>query len=210
MIVPGTGVLLGAATPEAGSVSPVIIANPNNGEFTFAGAGGGAPTAAQATGAVARATVEERPEPRRRAGGPPRAGRLGQRHRLSVGPAQQRRHLSSGHRSGRRRARAARRRALGAADVGQALAPRRRGRSVHRHGRDGGCRREGGGGRHRHPSRGRPAQHAGAQGARSPPRTPPSTPTASAMSRRSACRRCASASRATIATPIESRSRPSA
>ena len=51
--------LLGAATPDAGSVSPLIIANANNGEFTFAGAGGGAPTAAQATGAVARATVEE-------------------------------------------------------------------------------------------------------------------------------------------------------
>jgi gamma-glutamyltranspeptidase/glutathione hydrolase len=36
----------------------VIIANPSNGEFTFAGAGGGSPSAAQATGAVARATVE--------------------------------------------------------------------------------------------------------------------------------------------------------
>jgi gamma-glutamyltranspeptidase/glutathione hydrolase len=59
MIVPGTGVLLGAATPDAGSVSPLIIASANNGEFTFAGAGGGAPTAAQATGAVARATVEQ-------------------------------------------------------------------------------------------------------------------------------------------------------
>jgi gamma-glutamyltranspeptidase/glutathione hydrolase len=59
VIVPGTGVLLGAATPDAGSVSPMIIASANNGEFTFAGAGGGAPTAAQATGAVARATVEE-------------------------------------------------------------------------------------------------------------------------------------------------------
>jgi gamma-glutamyltranspeptidase/glutathione hydrolase len=58
-IVPGTGVLLGAATPDAGSVSPLIIASANNGEFTFAGAGGGAPTAAQATGAVARAAVEE-------------------------------------------------------------------------------------------------------------------------------------------------------
>jgi gamma-glutamyltranspeptidase / glutathione hydrolase len=58
MIVPGTGVLLAAPTPDAGSVSPVIIANPSNGEFTFAGAGGGSPTAAQATGAVARATVE--------------------------------------------------------------------------------------------------------------------------------------------------------
>jgi gamma-glutamyltranspeptidase / glutathione hydrolase len=59
MIVPGTGVLLAAATPDAGSVSPVIIASANNGEFTFAGAGSGAPTAAQATGWVARATVEE-------------------------------------------------------------------------------------------------------------------------------------------------------
>jgi gamma-glutamyltranspeptidase/glutathione hydrolase len=59
VIVPGTGVLLGAATPDAGSVSPMIIASANNGEFTFAGAGGGAATAAQATGAVARATVEE-------------------------------------------------------------------------------------------------------------------------------------------------------
>ncbi len=58
-IVPGTGVLLGAPAPDGGSVSPVIIANPSNGEFTFAGAGGGAPTAAQAVGVVARATVEE-------------------------------------------------------------------------------------------------------------------------------------------------------
>ena len=58
MVVPGMGVLLGAATPDAGSVSPLIIASPNNGEFTFAGAGGGAPTAPQAVGAVARATVE--------------------------------------------------------------------------------------------------------------------------------------------------------
>lgn len=59
MVIPGTGVLLGAPTPEAASVSPVIIANPSNGEFSFAGAGGGAPTAAQATGWVARATIEE-------------------------------------------------------------------------------------------------------------------------------------------------------
>jgi gamma-glutamyltranspeptidase / glutathione hydrolase len=59
VVVPGTGVLLAAATPDAGSVSPMIIASANNGEFTFAGAGGGAPTAAQATGAVARGTVEE-------------------------------------------------------------------------------------------------------------------------------------------------------
>jgi gamma-glutamyltranspeptidase/glutathione hydrolase len=58
MIVPGTGVLLAAPTPDAGSVSPVIIANPSNGELIFAGAGGGSPTAAQATGSVARATGE--------------------------------------------------------------------------------------------------------------------------------------------------------
>jgi gamma-glutamyltranspeptidase / glutathione hydrolase len=58
LIVPGTGVLLAAPTPEAGSVSPLVIGNPGNGEFTFAGAGGGAPTSAQAVGYVARATVE--------------------------------------------------------------------------------------------------------------------------------------------------------
>jgi gamma-glutamyltranspeptidase/glutathione hydrolase len=57
-MIPGIGVLLGAPTPAAGSVSPVIIANPGNGEFNFAGAGGGAATAAQATGFVARETVE--------------------------------------------------------------------------------------------------------------------------------------------------------
>ncbi len=58
LMVPGTGILLGAPTPEAASVSPMIIAYPSSGEFIFAGAGGGAATAAQATGAVARATVE--------------------------------------------------------------------------------------------------------------------------------------------------------
>ena len=57
-VVPGVGVLLGAATPGAGSVSPMIIANPGNGEFAFVGAGGGAATAAQATGYVAYATIE--------------------------------------------------------------------------------------------------------------------------------------------------------
>ena len=57
-VVPGVGVLLGAPSPQAGSVSPVIIANPGNGEFTFVGAGGGAATAAQATGYVAYATID--------------------------------------------------------------------------------------------------------------------------------------------------------
>ena len=58
-MIPGVGVLLGAPTPTAGSVSPVIIANPGNGEFSFVGAGGGAATAAQATGYVAYATIEK-------------------------------------------------------------------------------------------------------------------------------------------------------
>lgn len=58
-VVPGLGILLGASTPDAGSVSPMIIANPNTGDLSFAGAGGGAPTAAQATGAVARGSIEE-------------------------------------------------------------------------------------------------------------------------------------------------------
>jgi gamma-glutamyltranspeptidase/glutathione hydrolase len=57
--VPGIGIVLGAATPDAGSVSPLIVASPNNGEFTFAGAGGGSAMAAQATGLVARDTVED-------------------------------------------------------------------------------------------------------------------------------------------------------
>jgi gamma-glutamyltranspeptidase/glutathione hydrolase len=57
-MIPGIGVLLGAPTPAAASASPMIIANPGNGEFTFAGAGGGAATAGQATGFVARETVE--------------------------------------------------------------------------------------------------------------------------------------------------------
>lgn len=58
VVVRGTGILLGAPTPDAASVSPMIIAYPSSGEFTFAGAGGGAATAAQATGAVARAVIE--------------------------------------------------------------------------------------------------------------------------------------------------------
>jgi gamma-glutamyltranspeptidase/glutathione hydrolase len=57
-VVPGIGVLLGAPSSVAGSVSPVIVANPGNGEFTFVGAGGGAATAAQATGYVAYSTVD--------------------------------------------------------------------------------------------------------------------------------------------------------
>jgi gamma-glutamyltranspeptidase / glutathione hydrolase len=58
IIVPGTGILLGALTPTSAAVSPVVIGNPNNGEFRFVGAGGGGPTAAYATGAVARQAVD--------------------------------------------------------------------------------------------------------------------------------------------------------
>jgi gamma-glutamyltranspeptidase/glutathione hydrolase len=58
IIVPGTGILLGALTADSAAVSPVVIGNPNNGEFRFAGAGGGGPGAAYATGAVARAAIE--------------------------------------------------------------------------------------------------------------------------------------------------------
>ena len=58
VIVPGTGVMLGAMTADSAAVSPVVIGNPNNGEFRFAGAGGGGPGAAYATGAVARLAVE--------------------------------------------------------------------------------------------------------------------------------------------------------
>lgn len=58
VVVPGTGILLGAPTPAAASVSPMVIGNPGNGEFNFAGAGGGLPTAAQAVGYVAREVLD--------------------------------------------------------------------------------------------------------------------------------------------------------
>jgi gamma-glutamyltranspeptidase / glutathione hydrolase len=57
MIVPGTGILLAAPTANSTAVSPLVIGNPNNGEFRFAGAGGGSPNAAYATGWVARAVM---------------------------------------------------------------------------------------------------------------------------------------------------------
>jgi gamma-glutamyltranspeptidase / glutathione hydrolase len=60
MMVPGTGVILGVATPDAAAVSPLVIGNPGNAEVRFAGAGGGGPGAAWATGAIARATVERK------------------------------------------------------------------------------------------------------------------------------------------------------
>src|SRR5262249_51215762 len=60
MVVPGTRVILGVATPRAAAASPLVVGNPGNGEVRFAGAGGGGPGAAFATGAIARATIERR------------------------------------------------------------------------------------------------------------------------------------------------------
>ena len=45
IVVPGTGILLGAPTRRRTAVSPLVIGNPGNGEFLFAGAGGGSPSA---------------------------------------------------------------------------------------------------------------------------------------------------------------------
>lgn len=58
IMVPGTGILLGAPTPDAAAVSPLVVGNPHNGEFKFAGAGGGSPAAAYATGAIARLALQ--------------------------------------------------------------------------------------------------------------------------------------------------------
>ena len=152
-------------TADAASVSPLVIGNPGNGEVRFAGAGGGSPYAAFATGAIARGHGGAPTAGAERARCPWRAGRLCRCHCLPRRHPRRRRDLPERHRQGRRGPRAARRhRADGRPHVTSRIAPCRRGRPVHRHGRDGRCRREGGGGRHRHPSRGRPAQHAGAQG----------------------------------------------
>jgi len=60
MMVPGTGILLAAVTSQSTAVSPLVIANPGNGEFRFAGAGGGSVDAAYSIGALARAALESR------------------------------------------------------------------------------------------------------------------------------------------------------
>ncbi|MFI5002280.1 MAG: gamma-glutamyltransferase [Reyranellales bacterium] len=60
MIVPGTGILLATASADAAAVSPVVIGNPGNGEFMFAGAGGGSANAAYATGAIARLAIQQK------------------------------------------------------------------------------------------------------------------------------------------------------
>ena len=57
-MVPGTGVMLGAMS-DIGGISPVVVGNTNNGEFKFAGGGGGSPSSAYAVGAVARSTLRD-------------------------------------------------------------------------------------------------------------------------------------------------------
>ena len=59
-MVPGTGILLATPTADSTAISPVVIGNPGNGEVLFAGAGGGSPTAAYATGYIARGTVRDK------------------------------------------------------------------------------------------------------------------------------------------------------
>jgi gamma-glutamyltranspeptidase/glutathione hydrolase len=57
-MVPGTGVIL-ATMGNVGGISPLVIGNPNNSEYKFAGAGGGSPNSAAAVGLVARETVRD-------------------------------------------------------------------------------------------------------------------------------------------------------
>ena len=60
IMVPNTGILLGTPTADSTAVSPLVIGNAGNAEVLFAGAGGGSPSAAYATGVIARATVDNR------------------------------------------------------------------------------------------------------------------------------------------------------
>jgi len=60
VMVPNTGILLGTPTADSTAVSPLVIGNPGNGEALFAGAGGGSPSAAYATGYIARGTVRDK------------------------------------------------------------------------------------------------------------------------------------------------------
>jgi gamma-glutamyltranspeptidase / glutathione hydrolase len=60
VMVPNTGILLGTPTADSTAVSPLVIGNPGNGEALFAGAGGGSPNAAYATGVIARGTVRDK------------------------------------------------------------------------------------------------------------------------------------------------------
>lgn len=60
VMVPNTGILLGTPTADSTAVSPLVVGNPGNGETLFAGAGGGSPAAAYATGFIARGTVRDK------------------------------------------------------------------------------------------------------------------------------------------------------
>jgi gamma-glutamyltranspeptidase/glutathione hydrolase len=60
VMVPNTGFLLGTPTADSTSVSPLVIGNPGNAEVMFAGAGGGSPSAAYATGVIARGTIRSK------------------------------------------------------------------------------------------------------------------------------------------------------
>jgi gamma-glutamyltranspeptidase/glutathione hydrolase len=60
IMIPNTGILLGTPTADSTAVSPLVIGNPGNGEAKFAGAGGGSPAAAYATGVIARGTADRR------------------------------------------------------------------------------------------------------------------------------------------------------
>ena len=83
MIVPGTGILLGAPTADSTAVSPMIIGNPNNGEFTVRR---GRRRFAQRRPGDRRGRARRDPGQQARCPGARRArraGRLRQRHRLS-------------------------------------------------------------------------------------------------------------------------------
>jgi gamma-glutamyltranspeptidase/glutathione hydrolase len=60
VMVPNTGILLGTPTADSTAISPVVIGNPGNAEVMFAGAGGGSPSAAYATGLIARGTIRSK------------------------------------------------------------------------------------------------------------------------------------------------------
>jgi gamma-glutamyltranspeptidase/glutathione hydrolase len=60
VMVPNTGILLGTPTADSTSISPLVIGNPGNAEFQFAGAGGGSPSAAYALGQIARSAIDRK------------------------------------------------------------------------------------------------------------------------------------------------------
>jgi gamma-glutamyltranspeptidase/glutathione hydrolase len=103
IVVPGTGILLGTPTADSNAVSPLVIGNPGNGEVLFAGAGGGSPSAAYATGFIARGTVQDKQYVA--AALKAHAGRGGYVNAIAVPRRHQerRRELQQRYRSGRQR-----------------------------------------------------------------------------------------------------------